>query len=562
MKSLTLLKPHLLSFKNVLQRAERAHWVRQLVLLGLGAGFWVGCFLLTLKILHYFQGVEGLGPILIYKFLAMILVTFFSVLLLSSLITALSTFYLSEELQVLLASPQPLERIYFSKCIETLVLSSWMVFIFALPVLAAFGWVFGAPPSFYFVLIGILIPYLMIPTGLGIMVAMLLVKAFPARRLQDIFFLLTVIIIAGLYLLFRFLQPEKLVNPQAFSELTQYLTALSTPSSSYLPTTWMTELLMSLLSRTGTDLMFLGGLLVTTALALWIMGGWVASFIYYDGWSKAQEARRVILSGTRSFDRLALGFVQSASPSLKALLLKDIKTFFRTTAQWSQLLLLAALVVVYIYNFKILPLRVLPVSSIFFQNILSFLNIGLAAFVLTAIAVRLVYPAISLEGPAFWIIRSAPLSLRQVWWSKFWLSVVPLTVLALVLVILTNYFLGVSRFMMVLSSVTILGLSVGITSLGMLLGSRYPKFEAANPIQISMGFGGIVYMILAMLYTGLVVALEAGPVYILLWNQWLGRDLGIGLQIEIAVMLGIVFLLQVVFVAVSIRAGLRAIQHL
>jgi ABC-2 type transport system permease protein len=494
--------------------------------------------------------------------MSMILVTIFSVLLLSNLITALSVFYLSDELQLLLASPQPLGRIYLYKCFETLILSSWMVFLFVFPVLAAFGWVFSAPFSFYIVLMGFLVPYLMIPTALGVMVAMLVVKAFPARRMQDIFFLLTAVIISGLYLLFRFLQPEKLVNPEAFAALTQYLASLSTPAPPYLPTSWMTELLMMLLVRTGTDLLFLGSLLVMTALAFWIIGGWVASSIYFEGWSKAQEARHVLLSGTPFLDRLFSPILKRTSASMGALLRKDIKTFFRTTTQWSQLLLLGALVIVYIYNFKILPLRISPISSIFFQNVLAFLNMGLAAFVLTAIAVRLVYPAISMEGPAFWILCSAPCSLRQVWWSKFWLGVVPLSVLALILVVLTNYFLGVSTFIMLLSSVTILGLSIGICSLGMLLGSRYPKFEATNPIQISMGFGGIVYMILGMLYSGIIIILEAGPVYIMLWNQWIGREIGTGLQIEIASALGAIFMLQMAFVIVTTRMGLRAIQSL
>jgi len=37
-------------------------------------------------------------------------------------------------------------------------------------------------------------------------------------------------------------------------------------------------------------------------------------------------------------------------------LLKDIRLFFRDTTQWSQLILLAVLVVVYLFNVKALPL--------------------------------------------------------------------------------------------------------------------------------------------------------------------------------------------------------------
>ena len=284
----------------------------------------------------------------------------------------------------------------------------------------------------------------------------------------------------------------------------------------------------------------------------------MAAFIYHDGWSKAQEARRVRFSKGSVFDRIIGRVIKGLPVPLRALLLKDIKIFLRTTAQWSQLLLLVALMIVYVYNFKVLPLRLSPIGSAFFENTLAFLNIGLAAFVLTAIAVRLVYPAISLEGQAIWVIQSSPLTFRRFWWGKFWISVLPLTLLAEVLVILTNYYLGVAGFMMVISVATIMGLSIGITSLGMLLGGRYPNFQATNPVQISMGFGGVVYMILAMLYVGVVIILQAGPMYVLISREMLGQDISTGLLVKVAAVLGAVFVLQAVFIVGTVRMGLRS----
>lgn len=140
------------------------------------------------------------------------------------------------------------------------------------------------------------------------------------------------------------------------------------------------------------------------------------------------------------------------------------------------------------------------------------------------------------------------------------MGVIPLTFLAELLVIITNYFLGVSWFMMVLSAGTILILSVGITALGMYLGSRYPKFGTANPMQISMGFGGIVYMILAMTYAGITIILEAGPVYLFSSAQWTGRAIESGTMVWVGAALLFLFLVQVVFITVIIRLGLSAIE--
>ena len=39
---------------------------------------------------------------------------------------------------------------------------------------------------------------------------------------------------------------------------------------------------------------------------------------------------------------------------------------------------------------------------------------------MATVAVRFVFPAVSAEGAAFWIIRTSPITLRDFLWSKFW----------------------------------------------------------------------------------------------------------------------------------------------
>ena len=68
------------------------------------------------------------------------------------------------------------------------------------------------------------------------------------------------------------------------------------------------------------------------------------------------------------------------------------------------------------------------------RNVIPFLNLALAGFVLASIAARFVFPSISLEGRTWWLLRSSPLPMREVLWAKFWVGAVPLLVLAAVLV--------------------------------------------------------------------------------------------------------------------------------
>ena len=58
------------------------------------------------------------------------------------------------------------------------------------------------------------------------------------------------------------------------------------------------------------------------------------------------------------------------------LLIKDLKIFLRDVSQWSQLLLLLALVLVYLYNFRVLDLQRMPYISGFVKNVYAFVNLG------------------------------------------------------------------------------------------------------------------------------------------------------------------------------------------
>ncbi len=93
----------------------------------------------------------------------------------------------------------------------------------------------------------------------------------------------------------------------------------------------------------------------------------------------------------------------------RELVLKELRLFFRDTTQWSQLILLAVLVVVYVFNIKYLPLRGEGITF-FLVNVVPFLNLVLAGFVLASIAARFIFPAVSLEGRTLWLLRSSPMS--------------------------------------------------------------------------------------------------------------------------------------------------------
>ena len=176
--------------------------------------------------------------------------------------------------------------------------------------------------------------------------------------------------------------------------------------------------------------------------------------------------------------------------------------------------MLAALLLIYFFNIKSLP-----IDNIYLKNLLSFLNLGLAGFVLASLGVRFIFPSTSLEGGSFWVIHSSPVEYRRFVLEKFVIFLFPLMFLAETLIVISNLLLEVDGYMMLLSSATILLITVGLTGLGVGMGAMYPKFINENPAQIAMSTGGILYMILSLVYIGATIVLEAWPVYLYFSQQ-------------------------------------------
>ena len=496
-------------WRTVLQRIReersRGGSGKMLLLTLVGLAFWVGVYGVLYRILKYFRGVEEVGPLLAAKLLGLVLLSFIAILVLSNVITALSSFFLAKDLDLLVSAPVDWLRLYLAKLGETLLHSSWMVGLMAVPILAAYGVIYQGGPLFVPYAVLTVVPMLVLPAVVGSALTLILVNVFPARRTRDLLSIIALGAAGGVILLFRLIQPERLARPEGFRNLLDFIEVLRTPTSPFLPSEWGTKAIMGFLRDTPDPLPLL--LLWTTAAAFVTLGAMLHRELFAQGFTKAQEGAERFVRG--KFWRWTLGWALAPLPVAKReFVLKDIRLFFRDTTQWSQLILLAVLVVVYLFNIKALPLRQGEPVGFFYVTLVSFLNLGLAGFVLASIAARFIFPAVSLEGRQMWLLRSSPLDLRALLWSKYWVGTLPLLVLALLLTGFTNVLLQVGPYMMVVGLVTICGLTLAISALALGFGALYPQFETENAAQIPTSFGGLVYMMATVaLLAAVIVAL-------------------------------------------------------
>ena len=365
----------------------------------------------------------------------------------------------------------------------------------------------------FYLWVALVLPLFLSSRFRGTLVTHLLVYCLPAKRIRDILFFIGLFAFLIMYFLFRFSQPERLVQPETFGSFMQFLTAMETPSSPFLPSSWSAEILAGTLFKRDTESVLFFALLASYALFLPLVTSWVSGAVYLDGWSKAQESRQ----GRRKLEWLERGLDRITWPFpefTRAIMLKDIKTFLRDTHPMVSAVSLARAdrrLSIQLQSAAAGPLAdAAPEPSA--QSCPSPISPS-PGFVLSAIAIRFAFPAVSLEGKAFWILQTSPISLSSLLWSKFWLNFVPLLVLGELLVFLSNLLLRVAPWMMFLSLVTVFFMTIGIAAIGVGIGAMYPKFNFDNAAEIPTSFGGAVCMIVSIAFIGVIVMIEAWPIY-------------------------------------------------
>jgi ABC-2 type transport system permease protein len=290
------------------------------------------------------------------------------------------------------------------------------------------------------------------------------------------------------------------------------------------------------------------------------MGASFHSRLFPSGYSKAQEGADKYVSGKRS-EALLAPLLRWLPVTRREFVLKDLRVFFRDTTQWSQLILLAVLLIVYVFNIRSLPLYTGERVPYLLVTLVVFLNQGLAGFVLAAIAARFIFPSVSLEGRQLWLLKSSPLDLRAMLWSKYWVGTLPLLILALGITLVTNTILRASPFMMFLSLVTIVSFTMAAGALALGLGVLYPQFDTENAAQIPTSFGGLVFMMTAIALLAGIIVIEAVPVSAHLRAVYqTGKAAAFPPNVWLA--LGGMFALCAVATLVPIRLSLRRLEAL
>lgn len=502
-------------------------------------------------IFSYVASLRDIGFLLIDRLVSTGFMAFLLLLIISSFVAAISIMFRSDETEYLFSTPVSELELFTSKYIDTAASSSWAVMVMAVPILVAYARVRGFGILEY-ILAGLflLLPFILIATALGTGLALAAVSLSRRVSLRKLILAGGAAFIGFIYLFTALSRPTELQIPfnEDFRALNLFVNNFHLNSYPFAPNFWLVQGLGSLVKHDAADFLLYAAALLSTA-------AFVTAGLYALG--RAEFYPAWLASLEESTRRKGAGVIFShkvltLSPSrgqIHNLLNKDALLFLRDPSQWVQFSLILILLGVYFFNLRLVPAN-LEMEQ--WRTIVAVMNFGFSGFILATLAVRFIFPSISLEGGSFWVIGSAPLSVSTIFREKFWLSLGLFLLIAEPIAILSGIMLHLNGLYLIMTVGGIFLMSVTLSCLAVGLGAAFPSFAESNPSRIASSPGGILTIIVALAYVGLMTALIAIPLYA--YTGYLVSG-GVFPRVPVAVCSMLVVLLNVVLTVFSLRMG-------
>jgi len=510
---LLLLRVNLLqSWRRLCSVREQSRLLTAIILLFIG-GYIVMAFALFYRGLKFIGTFPGIGELLIERLLFLLFAFLFVLLLFSNLVIGYSNFFRNRETAALLTLPLPAQTVFRWKFIESAVLASWAFLFLIAPLLGAYGMWRNVPWHFYGLTVVLVGLFIVLPAVFGAWAAVNLARFLDRRAFQ----ITAVVVAVGLFFAIRvYLRPEAVneesLETRVLAVLDRLLAKTRFAQFPFLPSYWLSAsvqqwaegarasagffvlVLSSYVLFFGT-LTFtrMGGLFYEATSVVHSRASVFGQWEWFRHWQDRRRRFHYRAGPLELFFRLFTWL----SGDVRALMVKDVRMFWRDTTQWGQSLVLFGLLGVYIMNLRHFTSQI---GSPFWLHLVSYLNLAACSLNLSTLTTRFVFPQFSLEGKRLWIVGRAPLGLPRVVLAKFALTAGASLLVTLGMIVFSCHMLQMpaERTAYFAGAITVMTLTLNALALG--IGVLYPNLREDNPSKIVSGFGGTFALVMSFLY--------------------------------------------------------------
>lgn len=450
------------------------------------------------------------------KILQMAFMAAFVMTIISALVSTVNILYLSKDLPMLISSPLPLSRLMNWKALEVAVSSSFMAVLLSLPMLIGYAFYFARRAD---QLLLICLATLLLFLGavlIGMLIGLMLPAFVSIRTLQPLLSIISIVLIAAAVIGLRLLRPEKLFAPEAIDNLVQFMSQFQLRPGNALPSAWLSGAILHVSGHNWPAALLETGKLLALLLLGWALFHGLNRHFFLQTFEKLWQGK------TRRYHQRTKKKPRS---QVMALLKKEQAMFFRSTEQWSQLLVVLAILAIFILN-----MQSLPISHQYLRHILTFFTFGMGAFIIAGLNIRFTFTALPMDFPGAVHVLSAPLSRTLIFSQKLALHLLFHTLSGLLLFIATIMTLKPDSFMILAGGLFLFSSLPLFTIWAIGSGISLCRHTPLSPQHLIMSRPGIFYMIATFFHTLIMFILFTRPLY-LFYRTRSGPGLPPGLEI-------------------------------
>ncbi len=488
-----LLKPHIQSIKNkfLLKKSGGQEYVLLSFFILVASLIWYS----TKKLLIELEVISDLAYLSPARPIGLVLLLLTFMLFLSNLVFSIGSLYKGADLDIVNSSPLGLTKFFTGKFVYIFFQSSWMPLTFILPFLWAHGVHYNADFTYYFWSFALTLVYFLLPTCIAIIISILGALVFPLTKTREALFICACLFIFFLFRLIK-LASETGKNITQAEEVLRIVDIITLPNLTWLPINWLAEALNELLNK---EILSFG----TYSLALLFLALTLISFTYFCLNLMYRFAYNRILSSkakTRILNLNFLGFGKFFDSTTQALVEKELRAFVRDMGQIIQLILLTTICMIYLFHLRVFAvIDSIPIGKRENWNLfLLIANSTMGAFLCTAICTRLVFPSISYEGRAFWLLASSPLKLSNLLTIKAKIWFLPVALIGTIFMTVGAYNLSATTPVILLHLIGALLISFGLVNLAIGMGAIFARFDWEYSQQLVASFGSFIFMVFAL----------------------------------------------------------------
>ena len=465
------------------------------------AGFAIGAFYFSQYLIHFLLVEIRVGIFLLHEFVSMVMFIFFLSVNLGNIIVSYSTLYKSDEVNFLLTKPVSPTKIFLIKFLDNFFYSSSTLLMILFSLLVGYVVYFKLSVLSFIMILCSFIPFMFSAASLGVIFLLILIRLANRFGVKKVIYGLISCYILTIAFFFQINSPRTIISSvmkyYPFINKDQYLGEFVSPIIKLLPNNWLSQSGYWLIKGEIIHSLEFVFIQIVLSVILFLIAVYLGHRWYFKTWllnlkiSSDYAAERKEIKTIFAFEKKSILKSQSES-----IIKKDLLLFIRESTQVIHFLVLLFMIVVFVSS--VAGIKFVGLGNFYLQTMIYISIFLFNLLLISTLSLRFVFPLISLEGEAFWRIKSAPIQHSIFLKNKLTIFSVIILFIGISLSFFSNYKFGI--ILTLFSIIITLFASATIISINFGMGGLFANFKEKNAVRLSSSQGATLSFLTNIVY--------------------------------------------------------------